>query len=288
MQSPVEFTVFTKPWRTQSLSALGAFVKGLGFDGIELPCAPAIRSNPPPSRTDLPKAVRTLAAEGVKITSVAGSTDEATIAACAEAGVPIIRVCLDIPPGVAYLDHEARIWAAVRPPGAHSLRRYGVTIGVQNHSGRYIANAMGLRHLLERYTPAQVGAVLDPAHCALNGEIPELALDIVWSQLRMVNLKNVYWQRTNGPEAAVAQYQRHWTSGSQGLCSWEKIAAELQRRALRRPDLPHRRVYGRSMRWISLIAQDIQFAKSCSPDPSGAGNRDAEGQDTKGERKKKH
>jgi len=257
---PVEFTVFTKPWRTLSLSALGAFVKGLGFDGIELPVRPGYQVTPDAIATDLPKAVRTLAAEGVKITSVAGSTNEATIAACAEAGVPIIRVCLDIPPGRAYLDHEAHIWAEYDQL-VPLLERYGVTIGVQNHSGRYIANAMGLRHLLERYNPAQVGAVLDPAHCALNGEIPELALDIVWSQLRMVNLKNVYWQRTNGPEAEVAQYQRYWTSGSQGLCSWAKIAGELQRRAYTGP-ICLTAEYTDEAAVDQLIARDIQFAKS--------------------------
>ena len=91
-----------------------------------------------------------------------------------------------------------------------------MTIGIQNHCDRFVANAMGLRHLIERYSPRHFAAVLDVAHCALNGEIPALALDIVWSHLRMVNLKNAYWRRTNDPEAPAATYEHYWTSGRQG------------------------------------------------------------------------
>ena len=258
--TPIEFAVFTKPWKTMPLPALGAFVKGMGFDGIELPVRPGYQVEPGAIATDLPKAVQTLSAEGIKILSVAGSTDEATIAACADAGVPIIRVCLDVPPGRAYLDYEADIQAEYDRL-APLLERYGVKIGVQNHSGRYIANAMGLRHLIERYAPAQVGAVLDPAHCALNGEIPELALDIVWSHLCMVNLKNVYWHRVNGPEAAVAQYERRWTSGSQGLCSWATVAEQLQRRDYAGP-ICLTAEYSAEDDVDRLIARDIQFARS--------------------------
>jgi len=172
---------------------------------------------------------RALADCGLTIRSVAGSTDEATIAACAEAGIPLIRICIAIPEGRGYLEHEAymqRHLDELEP----LLDRYGVTIGVQNHYGRYIANAMGIRHLIERYDRRRVGAVLDCAHCALDGETPALALDIVWSHLCMVNLKNACWRRANGPEAPAAAYAPYWTSGRQGLCSWATVAQELKKR----------------------------------------------------------
>jgi sugar phosphate isomerase/epimerase len=224
----VKFTVFTKPW-TMPLRQLGPFIKGLGFDGIELPVRPGLQVEPEQIVRGLPEAVRLLADCGLTVTSIAGPTTEEAIAACAEAGVPIIRICLDIPPDVGYLEHEARL-QRVLDALIPALDRHGVKIGIQNHCGRFVANAMGIRHLIERYDPAQVGAVLDLAHCALNGEIPALALDIVWSHLCMVNLKNAYWRRTNGHEALVAAYEHYWTSGRQGLCSWETVAAELLRR----------------------------------------------------------
>ena len=256
----IAYSVFTKPWRETPLDALGAMVAEWGFDGVELPVRPGYQVEPENVTRGLPAAAKTLAAQGVKIASVAGPTDEATIAACAEAGVPIIRVCVGIPPGRSYLDHIAAVQAEydrLLP----LLEKHGVTIGVQNHNGRNVAHALGMRHLIEKYDPAQVGAVYDPAHCGLDGEIPELALDIVWSHLRMVNLKNAYWRRTNGPEAEVAQYRVWWTSGSQGLASWPKVVAELRERGYRGTVcLPAE--YSDEEQTERLIVRDLAFAKS--------------------------
>ena len=51
-----------------------------------------------------------------------------------------------------------------------------------------------------------ISAVWDAAHNALNGEEPELGLNIVWSHLCLVNLKNAFWRCTTGPEAEDAQW----------------------------------------------------------------------------------
>ena len=87
-----------------------------------------------------------------------------------------------------------------------------------------------MRHLIERYDPRLIGAVWDAAHNALNGEEPEMAIDIVWSHLCMVNLKNAYWRRVTGPEADDVRWRPWWTTGPQGLASWPRVAAELKRR----------------------------------------------------------
>ena len=192
---PISFFVFTKPWKMTPLETLCEFVHGLGFDGIELPVRPVYQVEPEAILKDLPQAVRTLAASGVKIFS---------IAACAESGVPIIRICLDLP-APSYRESETlwrKQWDALVP----LLDRYGVTLGIQNHSGRSVSNASGLRSLLQGYDPKHIAAVWDAVHTALQGEEPEIALDIICPHLCMVNLKNVYWQRLNGPEAEVAQW----------------------------------------------------------------------------------
>ncbi len=256
----VTFAVFTKPWPTMPLPQLGLFIRDLGFDQIELPVRPGFQVEPAKVARGLGEAARVLADCGLTIGSVAGPTDEATIAACAEVGIPLIRICIDIPDGRGYLEHEAymqRKLDELEP----LLDRYGVMVGVQNHYGRYVANAMGIRHLIERYDRGRVGAVLDCAHCALGGETPALALDIVWGRLCMVNLKNAYWRRANGPEAPVAAYDAYWTSGRQGLCSWATVAHELKERR-----------YGGSVCLTAeysddaavnrLIADDIAYARS--------------------------
>src|SRR5690242_270494 len=100
----VTFAVFTKPW-TMPLRQLGPFIKGLGFDGIELPVRPGFQVEPEQIARGLPEAVRLLADCGLAVNSIAGPTTEAAIAACAEARVPIIRICMDIPANSSYLEH---------------------------------------------------------------------------------------------------------------------------------------------------------------------------------------
>ena len=104
----IQFSVFSKPWKTQSLAELGELVRTLGYDGVEFPVRPGYQVEPENILRDLPQATRQLAEFGVRIYSVAGPTDEATIVACAEAGVPIIRTMARIEPGERYTEAEDR------------------------------------------------------------------------------------------------------------------------------------------------------------------------------------
>ena len=228
MSSNLEFTVFTKPWK-MPLPELGKFVHDMGFDGVELPIRPGYPVEPENVAKGLPEAAKILGDHGVKIGTIAGPTDEATIAACAEAGVPIIRICVRIDREKGYMATEAELrkeYDAMVP----ILDKYGVAIGIQNHCDFNVANAMGIRHLIEDYDPKHFCAVLDQAHNGLCGEPPEMAIDIVWSHLRVVNLKNAYWLRTNGPEAEEAKWKHYWTSGRHGMAYWPRVAAELKKR----------------------------------------------------------
>jgi sugar phosphate isomerase/epimerase len=254
-KSKIVFSVFTKPWK-MPIEALGPFVAGLGFEGIELP----VRAGYPVEPGDvaqLPKAVNQLAGYGVKVFSIAGPTDEKTIAACAEAGVPIIRIMAGIGPQ-GYMASVARIrreFDQLLP----LLQKYQVKLGVQNHSGAFVVTAMGLRHLLEGFDPRLIAGVWDAAHNALQGEEPELGLDIIWPHLCMVNLKNAIWVRKNAPEQGFplstggvplstgdfplstggvplstgdfAEWEPYWTGARLGLASWPRVIAELRRRS---------------------------------------------------------
>ncbi len=230
---PILYSVFTKPWRTLSLPELGAWVAGLGFDGIELPVRPGYPVEPQNVYT-LPQAAQTLADWGVKIFSVAAAADPPTIAACAETAAavghtPIIRCMARIPDGMPYLQGEAQIqreYEAALP----LLEQYGVQMGVQNHCGRFVNHALGLLRLIEPFDPRHIAAVWDAAHNALQGEEPDYALDILAGRLCMVNLKNAFWQRVNGPEAETAQWKVYWTGGRHGLASWPRVAGELKKR----------------------------------------------------------
>ncbi|MDQ2798428.1 MAG: TIM barrel protein, partial [Armatimonadota bacterium] len=173
-----QYSVFTKPWK-MPLPELGQHVRRLGFDGIELPIRPGFQVEPVNVARDLPAAARILGDFGLQIRSVAGPTDEATISACAEAKISLIRIMVDIG-GDGYLATEARTLRHLEIL-VPVLARYGVKLGIQNHCDQFVCHAMGLRRLFEPFDPAQIGAIWDPAHNALNGEDPEMSIDIVWS-----------------------------------------------------------------------------------------------------------
>jgi sugar phosphate isomerase/epimerase len=207
----VDFTVFTKPWK-MPLPELGKHVRGLGFGGVELPVRPGYQVEPAGVAKGLPAAARLLGDFGLKIGTVAGPTDERTIAACAEAGVPIIRICVAIPPGKGYLSAIAdcqREWEALVP----ILDRHGVALGIQNHVDRNIANSAQLLHAVGRFDPRHVCVVWDAAHTALQGENADIGLDLVWSHLRVVNFKNAYWKRATG-----------WRTGRWSPPNWRSAA----------------------------------------------------------------
>jgi sugar phosphate isomerase/epimerase len=258
-ENRVTFTVFTKPWKLD-IPALARYIAGLGFDGIELPVRPGYPVHPENVAEELPRAARALSDHGIVIASIAGPTDERTIAACGEAGVPVIRICVSIRSDETYEEGEARLRREFDAALPH-LARDGVTLGIQNHCGRDVCNAMGLRHLLDGYDPRHVAAVWDAAHNALQGEEPELALDIVWPHLCMVNLKNAFWRRTNGPEADVATWRPYWTTGRHGLASWPRVAAALKSRSYAGP-VCLTAEYDDHGAVDRLIAEDLAFARS--------------------------
>ena len=223
------FSVFTKAWKAVPIERLGELVQGMGFDGIELPVRPGFQVEPESADRDLPSAARQLAELGVPIRSVASAAEESTIMACADAGVPLLRIMAPVWTDESYAEAEERYrreFDALLP----ALERAGVTLGVQNHAGRQVANAVGLRSLIGGYDSRHVAAVWDAGHEAVAGTEPELAIDTIWSHLRIVNLKNAIWLQTAEAGATSAEWSPYWTAGRLGLSPWPRVAAELKRR----------------------------------------------------------
>lgn len=219
-------SVFTKPW-TEPLPMLGEKLASLGLNGVELAVRPGYQVVPENVKTGLPEAVRLLDQHGLRIASIAGNIDEHTIAACGDSGIGIIRICAPIDMGKGYLasvDAYRRSFDAVLP----ALERFGVTIGVQNHYGNHVGSAIGLLHLIEAYDRKQVCAVLDMAHCAVDGEPSAMAVDIVKDRLNgLINFKSAFHRRANGPEEE-AVYKVHWSTHQHSGYSWRELVAQLR------------------------------------------------------------
>ena len=254
----MKLTVFTKPWR-YGLPELAKHISALGFDGLELPVRAGYPVTPENMTKELPKAVKILADHDLEIASIAGPTDEKTMAACADAGVPVIRICVGMPANESYMESEARLqreYDLLVP----LLAKHGVTLGLQNHYGnRDVCNAMGLRHLAEKYDPKQIALVWDAGHNGLEGEAPETAIDIVWSHLCMVNLKSAFWQCKGTSPEGVADWEVVWTTGKEGRANWPRVIAELKRRAYTGP-ICLTAEYSDEPSVDRLIAQDIALA----------------------------
>ena len=258
------FTLFTKPWPDKSLPELAKFVKDLGFDGVELPVRPDYQVTSETVTKGLPEAARILGDHGVKIGSVAGSlsgkTDETLIAARGEAGVPILRMLerIDMSKGYhRWVDEIHREYDRLMP----ALEKHNVALGVQNHYGYFVASAIGSCHFVQKYDPKRVGIVLDTAHCGLDGEPDDMAIDIAFPRLLMVNLKNGYWRRTTGTEAEDVQWEVYWTNARQGLTSWPVVARELKKRGYQGDYCLHAE-YTAEEDVDRLIAEDIVYARS--------------------------
>ena len=259
-----EFAVFVKPWRGMELPALAAHVRKLGLRWIELPVRPGFPCEPESIERDLPKAVKILADQDVRILNVTAALpldDERLFAACAAAGVAMNRVMFHVGKTDYWSGEKAA--RAQLDSGMRFCEQYGVQIGIQNHYGDFVGvHEMGLHSLVRDYDPRYVGAIWDAAHNALEGMAPELALDIVASHLCCVNLKNAYWQRVNGPEAPVAEWKVHWTSGRHGRASWPRVAAKLAAMRYTGP-ICLTAEYSDEKAVDRLIVEDLAFAQEC-------------------------
>jgi len=219
----IQLTVFTKPW-TVPIGELADLVAGLGLDGIELPIRPGYQVQPETVKTSLPEAVKVLKSRGLEIRSAAAPLEPAIIEACGDAGIPIVRSMVGIDPKkLSYADtivqHRA-LWDSLIP----LLDRTGVSIGIQNHSGDCVGSAIGLFHLMEKYDPRHVCAILDMAHSAIAGEPTALAVDLLWPRMRgLLNFKGAFRERINGPEEVEAEYRTHWTTAGHAAYSWREL-----------------------------------------------------------------
>jgi len=230
--SKLNFSVFTKPWKTMPMENLAQLVCDMGFDAIEFPLREGFQIQPSDGAAGLLKLCSVMKSFGLKVTSIAGNAsgdvDESLFAGCGEAGIKIIRICDYVHRNISFfenLDILRRKYDAIIP----WCEKYNVTLGVQMHCGDSITNAAETYILLKDYDPRRIAAVWDSGHSGLAGNTPQFAIDIVYDKLCMVNFKAAYRERVN-PFEEIARWQEHWTTGKNGCGSWSEAAAHLKKR----------------------------------------------------------
>lgn len=223
-------TVFTKPWREPSLEELADKVQEMGFDGVELAVRPGYQVDPATAMEGLPKAAAIFRERGLAIESVATELSARMVAACAAAGVPILRTMLSIDPDSGYVG-SIRGFQEKAMALSPEIEKTDVRIGVQNHCGNYVGTAAGLMAALEPL-PENFVAVLDFGHTALCGEPVPYALELALPRLAMANLKSPI--RVKGPLNAYGEttWNHRWVSAPEGLTPWADVVTELRKRAV--------------------------------------------------------
>ena len=223
------YSAFTKPYKTLSADELGQKIANMGFTAIEYPLREGYQVKLDDAENGLFTLAETLKKYGISISSVASEAEEWAFAACRAAGCGILRIMASTGKNQRYLDWESSYIKYL--DGIEPLtRKYGVTLGIQNHYGPMVSSTMELKRILEKFDPKCIAAVWDAAHSGLAGEQPEQALDIIWDNLCLVNLKNAYYRRVNGPEAPAAIFEPYFTLGRHGLADYGRIAAYLVER----------------------------------------------------------
>jgi sugar phosphate isomerase/epimerase len=215
------WSVFTKPWSELSAEELGPLVAGLGFAGAEVPVRENAHVTPAEAEDQLPGFVERMRADGVEVISIAADLAESTFAACAAAGVPLIRIMAGLGPD-GYAASVARVRKELEE-AAPLAEQYGVQVGVQPHHGPFVSSALGVAQLLDGLPVERFRVVWDAAHDALAGDDPRVTLDLVADRLAIVNLKNVVYTRVGG------EWKPWWVSGPDGLANWSAAFAELAR-----------------------------------------------------------
>jgi len=192
--------MFTKHLQGYDVPEIIAALQSVGVEGADLCVRPGYPVNPENARQALPEAARKFHEAGLSIPLVTTPGDftsaqveyaESLFAACAEAGVGLIKL------GYWYMGDDD-YWTALARcrrdlEGLCKLsEKYGVKVIVHNHSGATMGlNSCAARNIVQGFDPKYVGIFADPGHLSLVGEPLPMAVSIDGEYLSAFALKDV-------------------------------------------------------------------------------------------------
>jgi sugar phosphate isomerase/epimerase len=245
------WSVFTKPWAELPGAELGRLIAGIGFGGAEIPVRETAFVTPVNAEAELPKFTAQLRAEGIEPISVASDLSEPVFAACAESGVPMIRIMAELgPDGYAASVQRNR---ELLEQAVALTERYDIQVGVQPHHGRYVSSTLGVLQLLEGL-PERFKLVWDAAHDALAGDHPAVTLELGAERLGIVNLKNVHYLR--GDDG----WKTNFVEAEDGLADWPAVFAALQKARYSGPICLTAQYSDASVPVQERLGRDLRFA----------------------------
>jgi sugar phosphate isomerase/epimerase len=231
----MQIVLNSKMFSELSAGSLGEKALELGYDGIDVCIRPGHPVHPGNAPDALPDAVKTWQEQGLvcpMATAPTGMIDpgasdvEGMYAACAEAGVPRLKI------GFWKFREGGDYWKVVDSARADLegfvkySEKYGVQTCYQIHSGPNIgSNSAGLMHLIKGFDPEHVGAYPDFGHLMLDGEDIDMALAMIREHLSIVGIKDALYAPQPGQSPP---YIPTWVNVGTGCVNWQRCLRALR------------------------------------------------------------
>jgi sugar phosphate isomerase/epimerase len=231
----MDIVLFTKLFRGCELQEIATAANDLGVDGIDLLIRPGFQVEPgAPER--IPEAVRYLKSQGLRVpmattdlTDPSRMPTESLLAACAEAGIGLIRL--------GYWHYDPQMGYAA---GFETARRQldeldrlagqaGVRLAIQLHGGTIHASGAQTAALLAGHDPSRIGAYPDPGNQTVQDGRDDwrFTFDVLRPWLCCVGVKNGGWFPGELAPSGQRRWRSDWFGIADGMVPWDDILAYL-------------------------------------------------------------
>ena len=257
--------IFSKHMAQFDWKELGKRAKDIGFEGVDLTVRPKGHVAPERVTEDLPKAVEAIRAAGVDVpmittdlTSAGDPAAKPTFEAMRKLGITLYK------PGYWRYTQQKSVLQTIAETriafrGLLGLgKRYGVTMGLHNHSGAYVGAAIWeYREMLMEADPKQAGYYLDPGHATIEGglHVWRVTLELALPRLKMVAMKDAHWEKQNG------KWRPKWVPLGEGMVDWKTHFEWFAKIHYAGPISLHVEYPAKDE--LEAIAKDFAFMKKC-------------------------
>ena len=254
--------LFSKHLPKLNYAELGAQVKKMGFDGVDLTVRPQGHVLPERAAEDMPRGIETLRSHNLSVpmitTALTSATHPTAIPILSTAGrlkVPFFKL--------GYWNYRGKdiekTVADVRRDVAGLVelgKEYGVAAGFHNHSGDNVGSPIwDTRAILAGLDPQWSGYYFDPCHATAEGGLGgwEIALRMAAPRTKMVAIKDFYWAREK------AKWKMQMCPLGEGMVQWPKVFSMLAAARFSGPISLHLEYDAADE--IAAIARDLDFLK---------------------------
>lgn len=224
--------MFSKMLKDRTPEQLVALAHEWQLGGYDLCVRPGYAVDPDNADEKLPEVVKMFRSEGLDIPMVTGNFDLLEpnhptalplLKAMDKADVRLLKLgYFKYDPKVHDYIAEVKRIRGIFADWETVSRTYGVKICYHTHSNKCMGlNGAALIHLLDGFDPGCIGAYVDPAHLAVEGEDFPTALGMIKSYLSIVAVKDVLLSRVE--KNGHGSVKRSWVAAGEGVVDWTDV-----------------------------------------------------------------